>query len=49
MKTYRELYFRGSREQLKKFIDEMKKCVVVNWRMEIQSERWNREGRIKCW
>ena len=40
MKTYRELYFRGSREQLKKFIDEMKKCVAVNWRMEIQSERW---------
>jgi len=40
MKTYRELYFRGSQEQLKGFVEEIKKYAVGNWRMEPQTDRW---------
>ena len=40
MKTYRELYFRGSQEQLKGFVEEIKKYAVGEWKMEPQTDRW---------
>ncbi|ELC8385788.1 hypothetical protein QYB55_000916 [Clostridium perfringens] len=40
MKTYRELYFKGTSSQLAKFVSEVRKFVVGNWEVEKQTERW---------
>lgn len=40
MKTYRELYFRGTTKQLSEFVDQIGKYVVGDWKYEKQSERW---------
>lgn len=40
MKTYRELYFRGTSNQLSEFVVQIEKFVVGNWRLEKKSERW---------
>lgn len=34
------MYFRGSQDQLKKFVEEIKKYVVGDWKMELQTDRW---------
>ena len=40
MKTYRELYFRGTEEQLKKFVKYFKEYSEGDWSVERQTERW---------
>lgn len=40
MKTYRELYFKGTPTQLCNFIEDIKKFAVGNWRVEKQTSRW---------
>ena len=40
MKTYRELYFRGTTKQLSEFVDQIGKYAVGDWKLEKQSERW---------
>jgi len=40
MKTYRELYFRGTAKQLSEFVDQIGKYAVGDWKIEKQSERW---------
>ncbi len=40
MKTYRELYFRGTKEQLAEFVDTIGKYAMGDWKSVKQSERW---------
>lgn len=40
MKTYRELYFKGTEEQLLKFVNEIKNYLKGDWKIEEKSERW---------
>ena len=40
MKTYRELYFKGTFTQLCDFVKDVKKFAVGNWRVEKQTDRW---------
>lgn len=40
MKTYRELYFRGTTSQLAEFIDQIGKYAVGDWTLLEHSERW---------
>lgn len=40
MKKYRELYFKGTLEQLSEFVDQIGKYAVDDWKLEKQSERW---------
>lgn len=40
MKTYRELYFRGTKKQLSEFVDKIGKYAIGNWKLEKQSEQW---------
>lgn len=40
MKTFRELYFRGSPEQLSEFVEKFRKYEEGDWKVEKQSEQW---------
>ena len=40
MKTYRELYFKGSSKQLSEFVDQIGKYAIGDWKLEKQPERW---------
>lgn len=40
MKTYRELYFKGTTKQLSEFVDQIGKYAVGDWKLRKQSERW---------
>jgi hypothetical protein len=40
MKTYRELYFKGTPKQLSQFIAQVEKYAVGDWKLVKQSERW---------
>lgn len=40
MKTYRELYFKGTLKQLSEFVDQIGKYAVGDWKLEKQSVRW---------
>lgn len=40
MEVYRELYFKGTKEQLKDFIDNIGKYAVNDWFLEKTSKRW---------
>lgn len=40
MKTYRELYFKGTSSQLLEFVKEIRKFEVRNWKVEKQTDRW---------
>lgn len=40
MKTYRELYFKGTSKKLSEFVDQIGKYAVGDWKLEKQSERW---------
>lgn len=40
MKTYRELYFKGTSTQLCDFVKDVKKFAVGNWRVEKQTDSW---------
>lgn len=40
MKTYRELYFKGTSKQLSVFVDQIGKYAVDNWELEKKTKRW---------
>lgn len=40
MKTYRELYFKGTTKQLSEFVDQIGNYAVGDWKLRKQSERW---------
>lgn len=40
MKTYRELFFKGTSKQLSEFVNQIGEYVVGDWIMRKQSERW---------
>lgn len=40
MKTYRELYFKGTEKQLFEFVNQIGRYAVGDWRLEKKSERW---------
>lgn len=40
MKTYRELYFKGTPVQLSEFVKEIRKFKGVNWKVENQTDCW---------
>lgn len=40
MKTFRELYFRGTTKQLSEFVNQIGKYAVGDWKLEKQSEHW---------
>lgn len=40
MKTYRELYFRGTVKQLSEFVKQIGKYAVGNWKLRKQLGRW---------
>lgn len=40
MKTYRELYFKGTEKQLLEFVNEIGEYAVGSWKLVKQSERW---------
>jgi hypothetical protein len=40
MKTYRELYFKGTEKQLLEFVNQIGEYAVGDWKLEKKSERW---------
>lgn len=40
MKTYRELYFRGTTKQLSGFVDQIGEYAVGDWNLVKRSGRW---------
>jgi len=40
MKTYRELYFRGTSQQLSDFVDHIGKYATGDWELKPRKERW---------
>ncbi|MDU0323828.1 hypothetical protein RWZ02_14215 [Clostridium butyricum] len=40
MKTYRELYFKGTPKKLSEFIEQIGKYAVEDWKLVEKSERW---------
>ena len=40
MKTYRELYFRGTQNQLSEFVEHFREYEVGNWKTEKTTDRW---------
>ena len=40
MKTYRELYFRGTELQLSKFVKQIGDFAIGEWKLREQTERW---------
>jgi hypothetical protein len=40
MKTYRELYFRGTQKQLSEFVEHFREYEVGKWKTEKMTDRW---------